>query len=117
MDTVYEQLMAIEEQLADGSGDAYRRHLADDALVVVPGAVLDRDACAAAMDESPGWDEREITDVRTTSVSPGQRDARPTAGARAAARRSTPRSCRASTRAGDGAWRLVLHQQTPEPQA
>ena len=116
MDTVYEQLMVIEEQLADGSGDAYRRHLTGDALVVVPGAVLGRDACAAAMDATPGWDEREITDVRTTSVSADSamltyrwRSRR--GGQVYAAVMSSVYARR------HGAWKLVLHQQTPEPQA
>ncbi len=115
MDTVYAQLMAIEEQLADGSGDAYRHHLADEALVVVPGAVLDREACAAAMDESPGWDEQTITDVRTTSVTPDS--AMLTYRWRSRRGESLYAAVMSSVYARrDGAWRLVLHQQTPDPQ-
>jgi hypothetical protein len=114
MDAVYEQLMVIEEQLADGSGDAYRRHLADDAVVVVPGAVLDRDACAAAMDASPGWDEREITDVRTTSVSPG--GAMLTYRWRSRRGEEVYAAVMSSVYVRrDDAWQLILHQQTPEP--
>lgn len=116
MDTVDAQLMAIEEALAGGSGEAYRRHLAGDALVVVPGAVLDRDTCAAAMDESPGWDEREITDVRSTSVSPDS--AMLTYRWRSRRGETVYAAVMSSVYARrDGAWRLVLHQQTPEPQA
>jgi hypothetical protein len=47
----------IERDLADGRGDAYERHLAPEAIVVVPGMTLDKAATVAAMDASPGWDE------------------------------------------------------------
>jgi hypothetical protein len=114
MDTVYRELMAIEDELAGGSGDAYRRHLAEDVVVVVPGMVLDRDSCAAAMDESPGWDEREFSGVRAIALAPG-----------AALLTYRWRSRRGDTvyaavmssvyARRDGAWKLVLNQQTPEP--
>jgi hypothetical protein len=52
-----DELMQIEYRLATGRGAVYSEILADDALVVVPGAILDKAACVAAMDESPGWDE------------------------------------------------------------
>jgi hypothetical protein len=118
MDAVYEQLMLVEERLANGSGEAYRRHLADDAVVVVPGAVLDRDACAAAMDASPGWDERELTDVRAISLSPDS--AMLTYRWRSRRGEQIYAAVMSSVyarRDGDRAWRLVLHQQTPEPQS
>ena len=114
MDAVYTQLLEIEETLGTGSGDAYRRHLADDAIVVVPGAVLDREQCADAMDASPGWDEYEISDVRT---------ARPASDAAILSYRWRSRRGDVAYEAlmssayarRDGEWRLVLHQQTPEP--
>lgn len=52
-----DELMQIEHRLATGGGAVYSEVLADDALVVVPGAVLDKAACVAAMNDSPGWDE------------------------------------------------------------
>lgn len=55
------ELFAIERELAAGAGDTYRRHLAPDAIMVVPGATLDRDATVEAMDASPGWDEFSST--------------------------------------------------------
>ncbi|MCW3004231.1 MAG: hypothetical protein JWQ20_3529 [Conexibacter sp.] len=114
MSTLQEELLRIEDELGAGPGDPYRRHLADDAVVIVPGAVLDREACAAAMDASPGWEEREITEARTIQLTP----------------ESAVLTYRWRSRRGDdvyvatmssvyarrdGSWRLVLHQQTPEP--
>jgi uncharacterized protein DUF4440 len=107
-----EALLAIERELAAGDGAAYRRHLAEDAVVVVPGAVLTRDECAAAMDASPGWDEHEIVAPRAIRLTAD----------------SAVLNYRWRSRRGDevytavmssvyarrdGAWRLVLHQQTP----
>jgi len=44
-----EDLLQIERRLATGRGAEYREVLTDDALVIVPGAVLDKNACVAAM--------------------------------------------------------------------
>lgn len=52
-----EELMQIEHRLATGRGREYSDVLADDALVVVPGAVLDKKTCVEAMGDSPGWDD------------------------------------------------------------
>jgi hypothetical protein len=50
-----ETLLGIERELASGDGDAYRRRLSEDAVVIVPGKLLDKEATVAAMDASPGW--------------------------------------------------------------
>ena len=114
MDAVHEELLRIERELGAGPGDPYRRHLAEDAVVVVPGAVLDREACAAALDASPGWDEWTISDARTRSLTPDSA----VLTYRWHSRRgdATYSATMSSVYARrDGAWRLVLHQQTPEP--
>jgi hypothetical protein len=108
-----ETLLAIESELAAGDGAAYRRHLRDDAVVIVPGEVLDRDSTTAAMDASPGWDEFALEDE---TVVPLGED-------------SALLSYRFSGRRGDldyaailssayvmtdeGEWKLAFHQQTP----
>jgi uncharacterized protein DUF4440 len=114
MDTVHTVLLQIEEELAPGSGEAYRRHLADDAVVVVPGAVLTRDECIAAIDTAAPWDEHTISGARTTRLA-----------ADSAVLTYRWRSRRGDERYAaimssvyarrDGDWRLVLHQQTPQP--
>ena len=61
---VLSELMQIEHRLASGRGDVYREVLADDAIVIVPGAVLDTAQCVAAMDSSPGWDTVSFDEAR-----------------------------------------------------
>jgi hypothetical protein len=109
-----DELLAIERELGDGPGDAYRRHLTEDAVVVVPGAVLGREECAAAIDASGGWDEREISDARTTAIGP---DSAVLTYRWRSRRGDTTYAAVMSTVyvRRDGAWRVVLHQQTPEP--
>jgi ketosteroid isomerase-like protein len=104
--------MASEKQLASGDGATYRRVLTEDALVVVPGMVLDTEACVRAMDASPGWDTVSFTDPHLVPVGDG-----------AAAVVYTFDGVRSGTRyravltstyvLRDGVPRLALHQQTP----
>jgi hypothetical protein len=105
-------ISGIERELGAGDGDTYRRHLADDAVVVVPGQVLTRNQTAEAMDASPGWDEqtyedeqlRELTDdaVLLTYRFSGRRgDTVYTALMGSVYVRR------------DGEWKMAFHQQTP----
>jgi hypothetical protein len=111
---LHDHLLAIEHELAAGPGEPYRRHLAHDAVVVVPGAVLDREACAAALDGSPCWEEYEISDARTIGLGPDS--AVLTYRWRSRRGETTYSAVMSSVYAlRDGAWRLVVHQQTPEP--
>ena len=110
----HDTLLALDEALGTGSGDAYRRHLDADAVVIVPGAVLDRDACAAAMDDSPGWDEHEITDARTIALGDGAALVTYRWRSRRGDQRYEAVMSSVYRRRPEG-WRLVLHQQTPAP--
>ena len=108
-----ETLLGYERELSRGDGDAYRRLLADDAVVIVPGATLDKPSTAAAIDDSPGWDSVEMHEPQLL---------RPTEDVailtyRFAGQRRPDASYEAQltsvyTGAG-GQWRLVLHQHTP----
>lgn len=106
-------LVELEQQLADGRGDEYRRILADDAVVIVPGAVMTKEETVAAMDESEGWDEFALQ-------APQVADLGPEAAAisyRFQGRRGADFVYEAVMSSvyvdrGEG-WRLVLHQQTP----
>jgi hypothetical protein len=112
---IAKDLLRIEHQLARGDGATYERHLADEAVVVIPGDTLDKPATVEAMDSSPGWDEvsigeetvRELgTDAALlTYLFQGRRGE-----AHYAARLSS-----AYVRDGDGGWKLAFHQQTPQP--
>jgi hypothetical protein len=113
MESPHDELLRIEEELGAGPGEPYRRHLAGEALVVVPGAVLDREACAAAMDAAPAWDERSIEDARTVEIA---RDAFLLT-YRWRSRRGDlvyEASMSSVYARRDGRWQLILHQQTPD---
>lgn len=108
-----EELVGIERELAAGEGDAYRRHLADPAVVIVPGDVLDREDTIAAMDASPGWNEFTIDEERL--VRPAVDAAVLTYRFRGRRGEIKYEAVLSSTygRRADGSWELVLHQQTP----
>ncbi|MEA2444104.1 MAG: hypothetical protein QOJ12_1396, partial [Thermoleophilales bacterium] len=44
-----DELLKIERELGGGTGDTYRRHLTEDAVVVVPGAAITREQTAFAI--------------------------------------------------------------------
>jgi hypothetical protein len=58
-----QDLLTIDTRLALGGAQEYREALADDAIVIVPGAVLDKPGCVAAMEASPGWESVELEDA------------------------------------------------------
>jgi len=59
-----ETLMAIERELADGDGSAYLERLCDDAVVVLPGRVLDKEGTATVMGRAPSWDGHDFRNGR-----------------------------------------------------
>lgn len=112
--SLLDELLAIDTELAQGDGATYRHHLAEDALVVVPGAVLDLAGTATAMDASPGWDEFTLTEARLGEPAPDVA----TIVYRFHGRRGDEiySAVLSSTYVRrDGRWRLVLHQHTPVP--
>ena len=109
---VIDELMEVERELALGRGDVYLRVLHDDAVVVVPGAVLSKAACVAAMDESPGWDAVELDDPRLVQSGSTATVVYRFTGTRAG---TTYRAVLSSTYTRDDqGWRLLVHQQTPQ---
>ncbi|CEA07793.1 hypothetical protein BN1051_01116 [Arthrobacter saudimassiliensis] len=55
-----EELLVLERQLAAEGAPAYVELLHQEALLVVPGAVLDRSRCIDAIAASPGWDDIDL---------------------------------------------------------
>jgi hypothetical protein len=100
-------------QLALGDGGTYRRLLREDAVIIVPGHVLDRDATVEAMDASPGWDEVVFEEPRLVELG----ECAAAIGYRFRGRRGADVVYEAqmtSTWArAKGEWRMVVHQQTP----
>ncbi|MDO8143531.1 MULTISPECIES: nuclear transport factor 2 family protein [unclassified Isoptericola] len=106
------ELMAIERRLARGTGADYAEVLHPDAVVVVPGAVLDKAACVAAMDHSPGWDDVDLGEARLV-----RSDDTATVVYRFTGRRggdSYAATLVSTYVAADAGWRMLLHQQTPD---
>src|SRR5262245_16926834 len=110
-----ETLMAIERELADGDGSVYLRRLCDDAVVVLPGRVLDRDGTAAMMGDKPAWDGHEFRNGRLRVLD----EDKAILTYRFQGQRGYERydAVQSSTYVRDhgGDWEIAFHQQTPLP--
>lgn len=68
----FDTLLALELRLARAaSGDVYREILREDAVVVLPGFVMDREECAAAIDLAEPWDRVELEGERLVPLGEG----------------------------------------------
>jgi ketosteroid isomerase-like protein len=90
--------------------------MTEDGLMVFPGMVLDKDAVLATIAQAPPWTRFELSDVRVSlngdiGVITYHADAQRAGSSPYRALMSSVYVLR------DEAWRLVLHQQTPDPQA
>ena len=113
MSDLREQLLEIERALGGGTGDAYREHLTDDAVVVVPGAAITREQCAYAIDATPGWDDFEITDERVVELTGDSALLTYRWSSRRGDETYEALMSSVYVRQGDNSWKLALHQQTP----
>jgi hypothetical protein len=108
-----EALLEIERELAEGDGATYSRRLSDDAVVVVPGRVLDKPGTVAVMDGTPGWDELSFENGRLRVLD----DDAAILTYRFTGRRGYEEydAVLSSTyvREHGGDWELAFHQQTP----
>lgn len=111
MTDLIDELLPLERALAAGGGDAYRARLSADAILVVPGQVLDRDAAIAAMDASDGWDAFGMDEPRALAL--GDHGAVLTYTFTGRRGDLKYRAVLASTYRREDEWRLVFHQQTP----
>jgi len=108
-------IIALEKQFWLSNSDTYRRHLADEALMVFadPVGALDREATLASIEAAPRWSGVEFDDVRTLPLT---KDAK-LLSYRATAWRpdhSEPYVARAASvyvLTGED-WRLAYHQQS-----
>ena len=106
-------LLQIEHALGGGTGDAYREHLTDDAVVVVPGAAIDREQTAFAIDATPGWDEFEISEERVVELTPDSALLTYRWRSRRGDETYVALMSSVYVRQPEGGWKLALHQQTP----
>jgi hypothetical protein len=115
-DGTAEQLLRIEHELARGDGATYEQHLADGAMMVVPGNVLDREAAIATMDASPGWDEVSIGEEAVRELGPHVALLTYLFRGRRGQDHYAATLSSAYVRDGEGCWKLAFHQQTPHPE-
>ena len=111
---LHEELLELEHGFWDaaGDGDFYRRHMAEDGLLLIPFGILDKEATVAAVEDAAPWTSHQVQDL-TVLVHGG---AAATLCYRAEADRGGDvfRAAIASTYRREGEhWRLVVHQQTP----
>ncbi len=108
-----ELLFALEERFWMEGAEYYRRHLADDAVMVFPDNVLVSDQIPHTVEGAGRWSQVELEEQRLLELASGAA----VVTYKATARRGdgTPYVARASSAyVNDGrTWKLAFHQQTP----
>jgi hypothetical protein len=114
MDDLDSTIWTLEKDFWLGGVDTYRRHLADDALMVFPGMVLTKPQATDAIASGPRWTSVSFADQRLVRLTPdtlaliyratGSRD-----------REESSYSALISSVyvMKDNEWKLALHQQSP----
>jgi hypothetical protein len=113
-------LLELEEQgrralLAGGAARFYGKRLTEDAVMVVPGMIVDRKTFLAALGDEPSWSRFEIEEPRVVELTSncavvlyravGERPGQP---------RYVAWMSNVYVRKGSS-WKLAYHQQTPFP--
>jgi len=115
MDNV-DTLAKIERDLWLGGADSYRAHLDELALMVLPdpAGTMGREDAIAAIASAPRWEQVHFEGLRLLSPTP---DLAFLVYEATAHRKGNDAPYRARATSAyvfrDGAWMLVLHQQTP----
>jgi hypothetical protein len=115
------ELLELEEQgwraLASGqASEFYRTHLADDALMVVPGMVLDGQTFLQGADSGEPWATFEIEDPRVVGLTENSAVVVYRVTAQRAGQPPYVAHLASAYARREGTWKLVYHQQTPIPQ-
>ena len=104
----------LERDFWTAGAEYYRQHLADEALMVFPGMVLDKPATIESMAAAPRWSDVTFHDRRSIRLSEKAVAIHYRATAR---RQGEPAPYRALITSvyvrRENAWLLVVHQQTP----
>lgn len=112
---MHDEILALEHDFfTDGSPDFYRRVVADDAMLVVPGlGRFTKAQCVEAAAHAGPWAEHEIDQVDTVAVAEGVVVLSYHVTARRADKPPYEAWMTSVWRRGPRGWRLVAHQQTP----
>lgn len=108
-----EELLRLERRLAVEGAPAYQELLHPDAVVIVPGAVLNKGECIAAISASPPWDSVQMDPFRHWVSADTATLAYRFTGRRGGEQYSAVMLSGYLIR--DGRAELIHHQQTPEP--
>lgn len=114
-----DEILTLEHGFfTDGSPDFYRRAVADDAMLVVPGmGRLSKAQCVEAAAHAGPWAEHEIDQLHTVAVAEGVVALSYHVTARRAEQPPYEAWMTSVWRRGAGGWQLVAHQQTPVQRA
>ncbi len=114
MEDVNSTLWALEREFWLGGADVYRKHLADESLMVFPGMVLAKAQTVESIAAGPRWTAVVFSDqrvVRLTSEAVGL------VYRASGSREQEPSAYSALVSSiyvkGDGEWKLAVHQQSP----
>ena len=114
-----DEIRAIEEDgwralMGPGGAAFYERTMADDGVMVFPGAVLDKEASIAAIGAAAPWRSYTLDDVRVIG---GEDHAVIVYRATAEREGGVPYVALMTSHYArrEGRWWLVVHQQTPDP--
>lgn len=114
MEDVESRLWLLEREFWLGGADVYRRHLADDALMVFPGMVLPKSQTVDSIASAPRWTDVTFSDERLVWLAP---DVVALVYHATASREHDPAPYSALASSiyvrRDGDWQLALHQQSP----
>lgn len=111
----HDEVLAREREFWHAAGDAgfYREHFAEDGRCVFPMAILDKAQTVASMEGATPWEDVEMREVDLLDVAPDAVAVTYAATARRAAGEPYEANVTSVYVRRDGAWQLLLHQQTP----
>jgi hypothetical protein len=115
---IEDELLTLEDQgwhalSSDQGADFYDELMSDDAVMLLPFGALDRAACLEAISSAPPGSAYSISDARVWRLSDDSGVVVYTAAARRDGQPEYRALMSSSYIRRDGAWKLVIHQQTP----
>ena len=97
----------------DNGAEFYDAFLADEAMMVLPMGILERDACIEAIASAPPWKWFELTDVRVVVLTEESAIVAYTARAQREGQPEYAALMSTTYVLTDDEWLIALHQQTP----
>ena len=113
-----QELWEQEKRFWRGTAEFYGNTLTEDALMVFPGMALTKNAAVESIGAAARWTSVDFNDRRIIRLSADAVLLHYKASARRAGDEKPYQPlCTSGHVIRDGAWKLVFHQQTPDPPA